>query len=189
MVWVRKYDETKKGVRKLNGILKTMSVTALFIIPSNALAIEGKDFSGSYFCTADAAGGVSYNDTSKKWEGTVFRVEDRYILKVEFFREVKRDWAAFNNAYFVTLSEHGNKATDILESTNYTNDNNLREINPLISYISAAGSFSCQIVLGTLEVNLSTGRFLKTYNWGYVDGADNNDNTPFIQIGKCSLID
>jgi hypothetical protein len=35
-------------------------------------------------------------------------------------------------------------------------------------------------------INLDTLRFTSWYHYGYVDGSDDNDNTPSIEIGQCS---
>ena len=48
------------------------------------------------------------------------------------------------------------------------------------------GSFRCEIFFGEFLVNLKTKRFLKSYLFGYIDGNDNNNNTPAVTIGKCS---
>lgn len=173
----------------MKAILRIVFAVAFWIAPNVALSGNMSDFSGSYFCTADAAGGVSYNDGTKKWEGTIFRVEDRYILTVKLFGEVEQEYQTDKKTYFVTFSEHGNEAVGVLEGSCYTNNNKLREINPLISYITENGDLSCKLMGGDLDVNLVNGRFLKSYNWGYVDGVDNNSNTPHIEIGKCSRID
>jgi hypothetical protein len=39
------------------------------------------------------------------------------------------------------------------------------------------------------QFNLRTNRFLGAYLEGYVDGKDNNDDTPFVSGGTCSKID
>ncbi len=183
-----KDDESKQGARRLTAMLKFMTATAFFLIPNSALSQNMNDFSGSYFCTTDAVGGVSYNDSAGKWEGAIFRGESRYILNVKFFGEVENIYRTDIRAYFVTFSKHGDKATGALETSCDTKNDNLREINSSLSYISNNGSFSCRVIGGDLDVNLSNGRFLQSYVWGYVDGEDNNDNTPNIEIGKCSRI-
>ncbi len=48
------------------------------------------------------------------------------------------------------------------------------------------GSFRCEIFFGEFLFNPKTKRFLQTFIFGYIDGKDNNENTPSIIIGKCS---
>jgi len=181
-------DVAKKGVRKLKSALKLMAATAFLFTPDLALSQNANDFSGSYFCTGDAVGGVSYNNGAGKWEGAVFSSGDQYILNVKFFGEVENIYRTDIRAYFITFSEHGNKATAASETSCDTKIDELRKINSSLSYISDQGSFSCRVIGGDLNVNLLNGRFLQSYVWGYVDGADDNNNTPNIEIGTCSRI-
>ena len=49
-----------------------------------------------------------------------------------------------------------------------------------------AGLINCSNYSGSVLFNKTNLRFLKTYILGYVDGTDNQNNTPAIVIGKCS---
>jgi hypothetical protein len=42
--------------------------------------------------------------------------------------------------------------------------------------------------LTTWRMSKKTLRFMAVYLYGYVDGKDNNDNTPALYIGKCSAL-
>ena len=48
------------------------------------------------------------------------------------------------------------------------------------------GIFNCSLMVGHVRFNKNNLRFLRTYIFGYVDGENNNDNTPNVTIGKCS---
>ena len=173
-------------------ILTIVAVIASFVIPSNAIAEIINDFSGSYFCTADAAGGIRYNDSADKWEGAIFNEEDRYILKVKISGEVmKDDLVGVVNTYSISFLKHGAEETSNFVGNCFTKiAKKISELSDNGSiHIRENGSFSCKMIGGDLEVNLSNGRFLRSYVWGYVDGEDNNNNTPYIEIGKCSRID
>lgn len=52
--------------------------------------------------------------------------------------------------------------------------------------ISASGILDCAIIGGQLRFNKQNLRYLNTYIYGYIDGGDNNDNTPGIEFGECS---
>ena len=47
------------------------------------------------------------------------------------------------------------------------------------------GFISCPF-FGEFKFNTKTLRFLSTYTAGYLDGKENNDNTPAIEIGTCT---
>ncbi len=52
--------------------------------------------------------------------------------------------------------------------------------------ISEYGTLRCNIAFGEFLFNSKTRRYLKSYTVGYVDGRDNNNDTPAVTIGKCS---
>ncbi len=50
------------------------------------------------------------------------------------------------------------------------------------------GVMRCNNLFGTFIFNTKTRRYLSTYIAGYIDGVDNNDNTPSIEIGICTKL-
>jgi hypothetical protein len=46
---------------------------------------------------------------------------------------------------------------------------------------------TCQDPFGIFRMDISTQRFLETYNRGYIDG-DETDNTPTVSIGTCAAM-
>jgi hypothetical protein len=54
------------------------------------------------------------------------------------------------------------------------------------SEMSEYGILRCQISFGEFIFNSKTKRYLESYILGYIDGKDNNKNTPSVTIGKCS---
>lgn len=146
------------------------------------------EFAGTYFCTADAVGGVRYNEVAGDWVGYQFEAGSRYVLNIRNNSEILDEFnSEMRMTYFIEFSEHGT-GSDILANSCSTKSNQLRSINPLASFISDSGYFSCNVAGGDLIVDLDTLRFLKSYTWGYVDGVDDNSNNPHIEIGDCSRI-
>ena len=47
------------------------------------------------------------------------------------------------------------------------------------------GFLFCEGV-ANFKINTNTGRYMRVYPFGFIDGIDNNNNTPLIEIGKCS---
>jgi hypothetical protein len=146
------------------------------------------EFEGTYFCTADAVGGVRYNEVAGDWVGYEFGAGSRYILNIRNNSEILDEFnGEMRMTYFIEFLEHG-AGSNILANSCSTKSNQLRSINPLASFISDSGYFSCNLTGGDLTVDLGTLRFLKSYTWGYVDGVDDNRNTPFIMVGTCSRV-
>lgn len=44
----------------------------------------------------------------------------------------------------------------------------------------------CEPFYGEFIFNKKTKRYMKTYTAGFIDGRDNNENTPLIEVGYCS---
>lgn len=111
-----------------------------FIICANTVFADDKaEFAGAYFCTADAVGGVRYNEYTDNWAGYVFRASGRYILNIRENSEVlERLSNEMRMTYFIEFLEHGS-ASDLLSDTCYTTSNQLRSINPLTNFISKSG--------------------------------------------------
>ena len=157
------------------------------ITPSSAFAQNTEDYSGVYLCFEDASGCISYDDASKMWVGTKFRSDDRYILTVKSNGLVNDFLDIPNMTYIITWEKHGAN-WDPLSKGCWTESNKLREINPMSSW-APGGDLSCNLKGGQLKVNFNTLRFLNTYLKGYIDGVDDNSNTPFINVGTCTKID
>lgn len=146
-------------------------------------------YAGSYLCIADASGGVAYEVPTGRWVGAVFNVDDsRFVLKVE---PLAIDTVKFLGApekaqsYRVAVAPFGGAArvchSQTVDLTSIDDKN-----EP--TYMWAGGSFVCTSVLSEYRFNLSKLRFSKIYSIGYVNGEDNRENTPSIQIGRCTKI-
>lgn len=177
----------KKLLTFVVGSVLLISQTDLVLAES--VTSEEDDFSGSYFCTAEAVGGVRFNEQINAWESYKFAANGRYIVSVKMHSEVVDDYTdKIRKAYLVSIAQHGNDTTSAAVEC-ATKINRLRLVNPFIHFISEEGEFSCNTIGGEWSMNISNGRFLSSYTWGYVDDANSNDNTPNIEIGSCSKID
>ena len=110
-----------------------------------------------YWCISEAAGGVSFERTQKKWQGTTFKNNNDKVLIIKK-----------NNRWIM-------KKFDSTYETDCTQPNEY-------------GIMSCNKILGEFNFNTKNRRYISTYIAGYIDGVDNNDNTPFIEIGICTKI-
>ncbi len=48
-----------------------------------------------------------------------------------------------------------------------------------------SGYIHCEDGVGSFRINIKTMRYMKVYPIGYIDGEDNNTDTPMIEIGTC----
>lgn len=164
------------------------AVAVVFVQSSWLYAGEIMKYSGSYFCTADAVGGIMFNENTDKWESYRFRAGGEYIMNIVKHSKVTDTLdSKLKQTYTASISEHGSKS-DVLNDIYFTNSGMLRKINPLINFIEDHGFLECRTLTGELRVNLANGRFLRTYTRGYVEGVDRNVDNPHIEIGTCSKI-
>ena len=90
-----------------------LGTTLLFLSYSSAEAeIERKD--ASYFCVAEAAGGLAFNAGLKKWVGSVFKPTENFVLHLKFI-DVQQGRGNFDkdetySNFDVSLTPSGSKS-------------------------------------------------------------------------------
>jgi hypothetical protein len=143
-------------------------------------AIEPRD--ASYFCVAEAAGGLSYDTPSKKWVGARFKTTEKFILRLKFIDVTPSinswDQGTTYTNFKITMADAGSSNNSACIST--SDSKSTISINPY-------NFFSCNSMgLSQYNFNLTTNRYLKIYDVGYISGNDNNDDTPAITGGICT---
>ena len=152
---------------------RSTSILGLLCLLTNPAFAQSKDV--AYRCAGEAAGGLSYNEQTKKWEGASFRPQQQFVLRMNFVgaRENVRDYRA-------TVTTSGKDTGLPCTST---------DTDETVTVVDSDRSFSCTTVAYDYVFNLSTNRFLSMYVYGYVDGNDSNDNNPVVEGGTCTKID
>lgn len=147
-----------------------------------AQAIEAR--SVSYYCTTDAAGGVNYDKQNQRWKSANFKPDKPFVLKLKLVgssREKMFDWSPVSmvNRFEVLTTEAG---------SNF--DRPCRNTKDAKSPVEVWGDgwLFCDFNLTELRFNPSNNRFMTSYLIGYVDGDDNNENTPSISVGVCTKV-
>jgi len=122
------------------------------------LLFTGVAIGEQYLCVVEKSVGFSYNEEQKEWENTNFSTNFKYVIS---------------------------KADAVWQIT---------RIGESFPIISCKGDFNDYGILlcsdlSDFRLNKRNGRFLHTYPIGYYNvlpGEDEGDNTPYLQIGKCS---
>jgi len=118
----------------------------------------------AFICIPDSATGFSYNESTKKWERAKFNVNSaKKILKKN---GAVWEWRVFGEKYGWSNCGGGDSKNEI-------------EFN-------SSGFMFCDVLGGHIRMSKNTLRYVETYEIGFIDGKDNNDNTPFIEIGTCT---
>jgi hypothetical protein len=144
--------------------LVTVIVTASFAQQSNE---------GAYSCAAESSGGIAYNEQTKRWEGTSFRPLSKFILKLKYVRT-----ATNGDEYAVTVTPDGRN--DLLPCI--SSQTQLVQIDQFDYLV-------CRTEFFNYKFNLKAGRFVEAYLMGYVNGRDNNDDTPLLSGGVCRKLE
>ena len=122
--------------------------------------------SDSYLCVTDMATGFAFDKSQKQWHSTSFKVSNKYLVS-----------KAQREGYAWEVKTAGSTIALIFCKANFTE----------------AGALRCEGDLQEFNMNKKNLRFLSFYRAGYwTDGTGRTvlgmegDNTPAIEIGKCS---
>ena len=115
-----------------------------------------------YLCEEEAVGGLRYDTTTTKWRGVNFNANDKYIISKPI------TGGMWEHRPFV-ITEVGESFPSGWCPLPF-NEN---------------GYLSCEMY-GEFIFNKDTMRFLNFYEFGYLDGIDDNNDNPSVAAGKCS---
>jgi hypothetical protein len=159
--------------------MRLISLVILFLA-TTAFA-QSKDL--AYFCVGEAAGGLWYNQQTKKWEGHSSIPSQKFVLKIKFPDARVRKGASEKQAsdYNITITKTGENTG--LPCRGY-------DANETVTVSDLYGIFISCITSGNeYQFSLGTRRFLSIYRYGYTNGKDNNDDNPSVEAGTCTKID
>jgi hypothetical protein len=161
-----------------------IGVLVLILTSSGSAVAQSKN--AAYYCVADAAGGLKYNETMKKWEGASFSPEAKFVLRMNFLRaRVQKE------EYSSLVAEEPVSDYTVTVTTSGTNTG----VECISQYPSKtvtvyeSGTLRCYTAVTEYIFNVRTNRFLAIYRVGYLAGGDNKDSNPSIQGGTCTKID
>jgi hypothetical protein len=168
----------------MKAVSYAIAISATFASGSTVSdAMAAKD--ASYFCTVEFSGGIAFNERFKKWESTTFRPEGKFVLKLKYLKvRTQKDFLGKDETvtdFNVTLTQAGSN----LPSPCLSTGDEWSSIVPVSQY----DYFSCYADLSEHYFNLRTNRFLASYMVGFIDGKENNENTPSVSGGTCTKID
>jgi hypothetical protein len=171
-------------VAKPRGISMNKIAWCLWLVlamPSLAFGWQRRD--GTYYCTVKFAGGLEYDNSLKEWQGAILKPSRNFVMKLTFRQAVKGQADEYDKAqtddhdeYDVTITEEGDASVSCLES---------RE---KFSSITRYGFLECSR-MGLIEYkfNFINHRFIEIYKGGYINGANDNNDTPKMSGGVCTL--
>jgi len=90
------------------------------------------------------------------------------------------------NSWEMTSFSVGNDKYLLKNKSKSWNWDRFGESNSFSTCKEIGSQISCARLGGDVIFDKKTLRYLRTYIAGYVDGVNNNNNTPLIEIGTCS---
>ena len=162
-------------------------LAALLLFLGSVLAeaqVAPKD--GSYLCVVEVSAGLRYNERTKKWESATFRPTTKFTMRMKSLRSITRKDFIGNDqpvhVFDVTTTKAGSSKELPCEKPG-------EPIEPVVIGGDDVGFDCLGADLQEYRFNLKTDRFLTAYMGGYVDGANSNADTPYINGGTCTKID
>jgi len=132
----------------------------------------------SYFCAADAAAGLKYDAAAGKWSGTSLRPDTKFILKLTFNRTYTRKFTYSEEEVDEYLANVVKLQVCVIGTLLTVTDT-----DAVNSIAMVNGAFRCSTMTQQYEFNIRKSRYFNTYNFGYINGA--NDDMPTITGGTC----
>ena len=145
-----------------------MALASAFLITLGHIPeVVAEDAEIRLLCQPTAAGGVYFDESTQEWQGTRFNPgKDGFVL-TNTFKGPNADW--YEGFAFYAVSIGQDHASGGCETE-----------------ADSSGRLTCFYSGQHLYVNLETNRYLVLYPHGYIDGVDNNDNTPYAKVGTCT---
>jgi hypothetical protein len=173
-------------------VFKFYFATALAIFSFNVSAQEAHPFydttgkhTGVFLCVPELASGIRFDMARRRWTHGQFRTNgNSIVVKVEVSGRGEVDLfgeLVHVTEYAVSVSKLGEQNSEICIDNGSSKGIDV--------HISNNGLIRCSTGLLDFKVNLGTMRYLEVYANGYIDGRDEEGNTPAITVGKCSRID
>ncbi|UVT20337.1 MAG: hypothetical protein H8K03_21645 [Nitrospira sp.] len=142
----------------------------LAMLSANVEAVDRGKVSEQYLCISEQATGFSYDKNGKQWNSATFGNTSKYVLASSS--------TSSDNAFQITIVGDSFPQGWCRES------------------FDSKGYLYCDMHWGDFRFNKASGRFIKTYLFGYIDVGqerlgrgkitDEATESPRMEIGKCS---
>lgn len=132
----------------------------LLVLLIAGLVVQVQAKEPSYLCAADASTGFFRDSRTDRWSQSTFTPDAKYVVSPSKLTGFTYQVTTLGSNAAVIYCQLG-FVTDVLE---------------------------CESLyrMGQFKLNRRTGRFVRSYTMGFVDGSD---DTPYIEIGRCSSVD
>lgn len=156
------------------------AIGILVVLPAPA---RSQQYDGSYYCVAEFAGGIAYNESLKKWDSATFRPSHKFVVRFKYAGPHKEAEGiqSYTDDYFVTVTRSG--SAEAKACRNYKNLDK-------IEFTSDGVRGDCEVFPHRYIFSLKYKRFQATFEAAdYVLRSDEkNSDTASISGGTCTKI-
>jgi hypothetical protein len=132
----------------------------------------------AYICKVEFTGGLAYDVESKSWRSTTFQPKGKFIFRVKSAKTETEKIGLRAVNYEATVTEAGrNREVSCAGGKDKTTS------------ADQDGTLDCATALYEYKFNLKNNRFLRAYLAGYVNGLNENSDTPGVSGGTCTKMD
>lgn len=170
-------------MRELFSASAAMAMAASITVAAADGFVTDKSLLGGYDCWPTAAGGVDFEESTGKWEGTAFKVSGEHFRVRLLPKEI------------VEVDDMGEMRQAMGHVVIFTreNENAICHGEPpdgdLVSVIAANGVFGCGSIFGDFSMSLSNLRYKEFHTTGYLGGPDAESDTPSVTVGECKQVE
>ena len=132
----------------------------------------------AYACKVEFTGGLAYDADSKSWRSTTFQPKGKFVFRLKSVKTQPEKIDLHAVDYEATVTEAGkNREVSCVRGKDKTTS------------ADQDGTVSCATALFDYKLNLKNNRFLRAYLAGYVNGLNENSDTPGVSGGTCIKTD
>ncbi|QRM54726.1 hypothetical protein [Sinorhizobium sp. BG8] len=160
------------------GVLLATSGAAQYMPPT--------DYSGTYYCKMTASAGLHLNKQLQQWEPIIFNVDDvAYTVKVINTGDIHQNqYLGDQLIHLVNVREFGSSE----EARNCVGRQIIEGKYGEKIPIGASGDVTCRYFGSEYRLNFKTLRMQVSFDGGYMDDWSENQDTPYVAVGKCDKI-
>ncbi len=167
--------------------MKPVVVLFAFLCAGAAIAQEpATNYAGTYYCKISASAGLKKDPSTMVWEATKFNVQD------QAYKVVVTDTAEIHDTeYFGKWRVYKIKVSDFGAEPNKYGCRGRQQIDPKDGEkiaVSDSGATDCYFFGTVYNLDFKENLIQVMFEGGYMDPEKQNNDTPYIAVGKCDKI-
>ena len=139
---------------------------------------------GAFVCAESASGGVRYNENSKRWEGTEFQAQNRFLVRIDLVRQRTVFGKPGERPIVVGGDYRVAVSTPTPELSSDRHPCAPYGVSSDLVPIDVKYEVACRMRTYDLLLRLDSGRFTLFNQTGFIEGRDHGGAS--ASVGTCS---